>query len=311
MPQEKPKRIIQKVVYQCLGYREGERILLITDDSLKDLAEYFYHGIKTLGVEVILLRIIPRRIHGEEPPPEVAAALRTTDIALLITEKSLSHTRARQKACRKYGVRIASLPGITIDILNRSIDIDYKTMQAQAKKLARKLSCANEVRIKTKLGTDLTMSIKGRKALEDNGLYVKNGAFGNLPAGEVCIAPVEGTTEGTLIVDASFSSIGKLDKPIKVEIKDGYARKINDARLKRTLSGLGKSALNIAEFGLGLNPKARVSGNILEDEKALNTAHIALGDNLSFAGRVKAKCHLDGVFLNPIVYLDNKKLTVS
>ncbi|MCM8779406.1 MAG: aminopeptidase [Candidatus Omnitrophica bacterium] len=301
-------RIVEKIVLQCLGYRKGERILIVTDDELKEIAEIFYQGIKNLGIEVLMLLIIPRKMHGEEPPPEVASALKSTDIALLVTAKSLSHTQARQIASQRYGVRIASLPGINRDIFRRSLDIDYEKLKKRTDDFSRMFNSGERVEVRTGKGTDLSFSIKGRKIFADNGLYIKRGAFGNLPAGEVCLAPREGTTQGILVIDASFAGLGKLKKPIQLRIKNGYVREISDLRLKRLLANLGKSALNIAEFGIGLNPRAKVSGNVLEDEKVIGTAHIALGNNLSFGGKVKAKCHLDGVFFKPLVWLDGKKI---
>jgi leucyl aminopeptidase (aminopeptidase T) len=301
--ERKMDKIVKKVIYRCLGYRSGERILIVTDDALCDIGEIFYSGIKRLGLEPILIRIIPRKMHGEEPPPEVAHALKASNIALLITQKSLSHTRARQIASSKYGVRIASMPSTTMQSLKRCVDIDYSDLKKRADALARKIIRAGKIRIKTDKGTELVMSIRGRKVLCDHGIYAEKGAFGNLPAGEVSIAPVEGTTNGRLIVDASFACLGKLKKPVEIDIKRGYAIKISSRKLTDILSSLGKSAFNIAELGIGLNPRACVTGNILEDEKAINTAHIALGDNLSFGGKTKAKCHLDGVFFNPRIEL--------
>ncbi|MCM8783750.1 MAG: aminopeptidase [Candidatus Omnitrophica bacterium] len=301
-------KIVDKIVYQCMGYQRGERILIITDDKLVKIAKIFYERIKNLGIEISLMCIPPRSVHGEEPPPEVTFALKATNVALLITSRSLSHTYARQSASKKYGVRIASMPGINLDILKRSLNLDYKELSNKTNRLAVVINRGKNIRVKTKKGTDVNFSIKGRKTLEDNGLYIQKGAFGNLPAGEVCIAPLEGTTQGILLIDASFAMLGRLRKPIELEAKNGIVVKINDTRLKRLLSRMGKSALNIAEFGIGLNPKAIISGNILEDEKATGTAHIALGDNLSFGGRTKAKCHLDGVFLNPEVWVDEEKI---
>lgn len=303
-------RVVDKIVYQCMGYRKGERILIITDDQLIQIANFFYERIKILGIETLCMRIIPRRVHGEEPPPEVASALKTTHIALLITSKSLSHTLARQIASRKHGVRIASMPGITLDILRRSLDIDYEKLYTETKRLAKILNKGRNVRVTTERGTDVSFSIKGRKIFEDNGIYTQRGAFGNLPAGEICLSPLEGTTQGKLIVDASFAGWGKLEEPLKFEIKDGFVKKINNLKLKKFLSAMGKSAYNIAEFGIGLNPKAKITGNVLEDEKAKNTAHFALGDNLSFGGRIRARCHLDGVFRKPQIWVDGVKLVI-
>jgi len=291
-----------------MGYKKGEKLLIVTDDKLFAMGEIFYQGALYLGIDAILLKIKTRKIHGEEPPPPAAEILEKVDVALLVTEKSLSHTRARQTASKKFGVRIASLPGITRDVFERSLLIDYEDLKKKADKLAAILTEGKSIRVETKKGTGLDFSIDGRRGMADNGFYAKRGSFGNLPAGEVCIGPLEGTTKGTLVVDASFGGIGKLNKPVEIIIKKGKAVKISSPELKKLLRPMGEKALNIAEFGLGLNPKAKITGNVLEDEKAINTAHIALGDNRSFGGKVKAPCHLDGVFKQPGVFIDGRKI---
>jgi leucyl aminopeptidase (aminopeptidase T) len=68
--------------------------------------------------------------------------------------------------------------------------------------------------------------------------------------------------------------------------------------------GSSDAARNVAEFGIGTNPNAVLSGNILEDEKILGTIHVAFGSNNTFGGRVSAGVHLDAVVMNPTVYID-------
>ena len=125
------------------------------------------------------------------------------------------------------------------------------------------------------------------------------------------IAPVEGTANSIFIVDASFAGIGKLKNPIKVKVKDGFAINFNGykaKKLERLLDSVGRDAKNIAEFGIGTNPKAKISGNILEDEKVAGTCHIALGNNAGFGGKVNVQLHLDGIIKKPTIWIDNKKI---
>ena len=154
------------------------------------------------------------------------------------------------------------------------------------------------------------MSIEGRKA-EEGTLIKEKGSFHNLPSGESCLAPVEGTANGTFIVDASF--LEKVDKPIKLTVKEGYVVDIRGgktaAKLKKLLKSIGdKNAYNIAELGIGTNDKAKITGEILEDEKVLGTAHIALGNNISYGGKINVPIHLDGVFFKPTIFVDDKKI---
>lgn len=302
------KEIIETIVKKCLGYKKGESFLIVCDDKLYPLAYDFYKRTRLLNVKSILLQMAPRKMHGEEPPEAIAAALKQADLAILLTSVSLSHTKARKVASSKFGTRIASLPGITEEVLKRSIRLNYPHLKKKVARVARLLTKGKKIEIYTDKGTHLTMSIKGRKGFSDNGLYVKKSAFGNLPAGEACIAPCEGTANGRLVVDSSFPLAGRLKRPIEIIIKNGYAQDIPSPKIRSLTRSLGRCVLNVAELGIGLNPKAKVTGNVLEDEKVEGTAHIAFGNNKSFGGKVSCPTHLDFVFFKPLILVDGARL---
>lgn len=306
----KIKLIAKNILNQCMGLNKSENLLIVTDNILKDVGKIFLESGNSITENSKLISIKPMEEHGEEPPSEVEKALLHSDVALLITSKSLSHTNARKQACNG-GTRIASMPGINLDIVKRSLNIEYNKLDRELSKYSKKFNSANNLKIKSKNGTKLSMSIKKREAFIDNGLYLEKGDFGNLPAGEICLAPKEGTTGGTLVIDGSFPEMGKLSEPIKVQIREGKVENVNNDKIKKRLKKYGKKAYNIAEVGVGFNPKAVVSGNVLEDEKVFGTAHIAFGDNRSFGGYIEVPCHLDAVFLNPKIFLDNKLLTIN
>jgi leucyl aminopeptidase (aminopeptidase T) len=298
------------ILRKCMHAGKNEVVLIVTDHNKLELAKPFLSCAAGIAKMAVMITMKPRRIDGEEPPRNIAVAMKNADVVLILTTRSLSHTKARKEAC-KAGARIASMPGITADILKSAIDVDYRKLAKVNAKFSLLITKAKTVRITTAKGTDLSFSVRGRKCEPDSGIYSKKGSWGNLPAGEVYIAPVEGSANGVYVVDASMSGIGRLAAPLKFTVKNGLAVKIegrNARDLKKQIAGLGKSALNIAEFGIGTNPKAIVSGIVLEDEKALHTCHIAIGSNTSFGGKTKAKCHLDGVIRNPTVWLDSRKV---
>lgn len=304
-------KAVNVVLKKCLNLRKNESILIITDSKLYNLAvEFLYQAAKTTN-KVKLATIPIPKVNGTEPPKGIAKEMLKYDVEILITTKSLSHTNARIKASKK-GARIVTMPGITKQILERTIDIDYNKLQKLHKKLADIMDKGKKAAITTKSGTKLSFSIKGRKAYgRDTGLFTKKGSFGNLPTGEIFIAPVERTANGAYIVDASFAGIGKLRTPLKFNVKNGYVKKIEgkDAKkLQNLLNPLGKKAGNIAEFGIGTNNKAKITGNILEDEKAIGTCHIALGNNIGFGGKTNVQLHLDGIIKKPTIFIDNKKI---
>ena len=299
------------VFKKCLALKKNEKVLIITDSKLYDISKLFYNVAKKTTKTIKIIKIPIPKVSGTEPSKEVAKEMLNYDIELLITTKSLSHTKARKNAC-KNGARIASMPGITKDMIKRTIDINYNQLIKNNKKIADILDKGKKIRLKTKLGTDLEFSINGRKAYgRESGIYDKKGKWGNLPEGEIFIAPVEGTANGVYVVDASFASIGKLKNPIKLFVKNGYAIKIigkNAKKLENLLNSVGKEARNMAEFGIGTNEKAKVTGKVLEDEKVKGTCHIALGNNDGFGGKVNVQLHLDGVIRKPTIFVDDKKI---
>jgi leucyl aminopeptidase (aminopeptidase T) len=176
--------------------------------------------------------------------------------------------------------------------------------------VADALKKVSEIHVKTELGTDITFPIKKRKIIQSTGVLRKIGESGNIPSGEVYMAPVEEKANGVVVFDGSIAGIGLLKDPVTVEFINGYAEKISgkvDARvLSRFLNKEGQLARNLGEFGIGTNYKAELCGDILEDEKVLGTIHFAFGNNISMGGSIDVPLHIDGIVLKPTVYADGK-----
>jgi len=293
---------------RSLRVKRTEKVVIVTDRDQRQIARAFFDASREITQDTIIVEMIPREMHGEEPPSIVAEAMKKADVAVLVTAKSLSHTAARRKAVGS-GTRIASMPGVTADIMKRCLDLDYQKVKRLTNRIADLLDKGEQVEVATRLGTQLSMNIKGRRAHGRNGgVFAKSGSWGNLPEGEASIAPVEGKTNGEYLVDISMSlHAGLLGKPIRVTVENGYAVKVTGSRkLLEALKTHGKNARNIAELGIGTNYKARPRGNVLEDEKVLGTCHIALGNSLSLGGKVDAPLHLDGVIKNPTIFIDGR-----
>ena len=291
----------------AMGLKSDEIALIICDQKSRRIGYSLLTATKTAR-EAVLIEINERESNGEEPPSLVANAMLHCDIALIPTTKSMSHTKARKAACDN-GARIATLPGITEDMMERTLDVDYKEMGTLSNRFADLISIANKVEIFTEKGTNLRFSIEGREGHPDTGICQTPGDFSNLPAGEAYIAPVEGTASGTLIIDGSLAAYGLLKEPLLINIEEGLivGLKGDGANfLRNTRDKYGRNAWNVAELGIGTNPKATITGNVLEDEKVKGTIHIAFGDNSTFGGNVSVDSHLDGVIEEPTLILDGK-----
>lgn len=301
--------ISKKILVDCLGTKAGEHFLVLTDDVKEELAQQLYKAAQDMGLTSMLLKIPKMRKSGEEPPEAAAEAMKHVDVAVCITEHSLTHTNARKDAA-SVGVRIATMPGITKEMfLKGAINADYTEVEKITNNVSRILTSAHNIVIE-KEEYRLELNIRGRSAVRSTGRYLEKGQSGNLPSGEAYIAPVEGTSHGSVLVDGSLAGIGKLKSPVLLTVEKGLLIGADGDKADEWLKMLGdsKAARNVAEFGIGTNPNAILTGNILEDEKILGTIHVAFGSNNTFGGNVSAGVHLDAVILSPTVYLDGKMI---
>jgi len=291
----------------CMNVKSDETVLVVTDTRKLRIAEALAYASAMTGAQTTVSIMKPAESHGEEPPKTIREAMKAADVVFIPTSRSLSHTDARREASKR-GARIASMPGITEDMMSiGGLTANYTEIAELTNKLALMLEKTREVEITTPSGTNLKMIIEGRKPIRDIGLYHNPGDWGNLPAGEACLAPVENAAQGILVID----HMGEIVRtPVKIVIENGRAINFAGAdalKLKNILDGADENAFNIAELGIGTNRKARLTGEVLEDEKVLGTVHVALGDNTSFpGGRNKSRIHLDGMLLKPTLKMDGK-----
>ena len=309
------KDIARRVLTINLAVKPGENFIVITDTVKEPIGRALFEAGLELGVESQIFIMKPRSRNAEEPPKPIAEAWKYADVFIAPTRYSLTHTQARKKAT-EAGARGATMPGITEDIFIRTLSIDYRgTVLKLGTKMLNKLKNSREVRVRTESGTDIKFEVKGREFHLDSGIYDRPGSFGNLPAGEVYVAPVEGTGEGVVVVDGSISGgIGIVKTPVTIEVHEGYVTSIKGGeearRLKEVLESVGKKeAFNFpAELGIGCNPAAKIVGVVLEDEKVYGTIHLAIGDNSTIGGNVIAGIHIDCVLMKPTLIVDGETI---
>ena len=306
-------RSIETVLVDCMGLSSSETLLVVTDPKRMPIAERLVVHARELGAETLLMEMSEREANGTEPPPAVAAAMLECDVCVAPTTKSISHTAARKEANAR-GVRVATMPQITEDMLERTMAADYKEVQRRSRSLADALTRGSEVRITSPEGTDLVLGIEGREGISDDGDLTAPASFGNLPAGEGFIAPVEKGTNGVIAFDGSVFPVGLLDEPIVVRIEDGYAVEFSGPQAeawRATMEPYGPEAFAVAELGIGTNEAAELTGNVLEDEKIMGTIHVAFGDNHTFGGTVRVSSHQDGIVKVPTLTIDGRAYVES
>ena len=293
-------------IKDCMAVKKHETVLILTDDNKMEIGNKLYEVAKKYAKEAVLMVMEPRKVSGEEPPEVVAEAMKNFDVIICPTSTSITHTNAKINAV-KNGARLASMPGITEDMFEEGgITADYDEVEKLTLKFTELLTKAKTAKI-IKDEHTLEMSLEGRDGIPSPGVYRSPGESGNLPSGEAYIAPLENAVNGTMIIDGSMVGVGKLESPLYVEIQDGKLVKLEgEDAYKLQILFENPNNSTVAELGIGTNPAARLTGVILEDEKIYGTVHIAFGTNTSFGGVNKADCHLDGVIMNPTLYLDDE-----
>jgi leucyl aminopeptidase (aminopeptidase T) len=227
-----------------------------------------------------------------------------------------------EKCCRSFWS-----PSVTIDSFIRTIPVDYAQMERRCAAIKKTLDGAVAVCVTAPGGTDITIGLGNRKAKADDGDFSRPGSGGNLPAGETFISPENNTARGRICFDGSISTNQGtilIREPINCLVENGFVRDISGGSdadiLRQTIEaaefnaieferngklpkGSGeiyaRNARNIGELGIGLNPKAIISGNMLEDEKAFYTCHFAIGMN--YDDDAPSLIHLDGLVKKPTI----------
>lgn len=296
----------ETIVKQCLDVKKDDHVLVLNDSNDEEIIDALLEVLEGEAGLALLKEYEEPDSHGDEPPEEVAQAMKDADVVIAPTMKSLSHTDARREACDQ-GTRMATLPTINEEIWNDSLQANYERVKEISEKVYNMLEDTDEVRIETSSGTELTLDIDIDTFNTDTGLIGSPGDFGNLPAGETDGAAVN--AEGTLVIDHCVVS----GEGAELEIRDNEVVAYRGEEGTRLQEGLSQfeCVKNVAEFGFGTNPEASLIGNPLQDEKVLGTVHIAVGDNSSYVNderEVDCEVHWDCVCVEPTVWFDGEKV---
>lgn len=296
----------------CMGIKKGEKVLIITNDKTKEIAEGLASMAYIKEADPYILFHTSKDIFKVEPPELIVSCMQKADVTLVALPffegANFFHTQARKDIIKRGG-RFAMV-WITPDIAKITKEEIYKTRELSLK-IAELLTNAKEARVITDVGTDITMNIEGRKSIMLSSILDQPGNSGTVPEfAEAAIAPIEETAEGIVYVDSNMAGFeDPIVNPIIWKVKGGRVIEIKGGeeaeRLKDLLQDKDHNAYNIAELGVGVVDKFRKFGDP-DDKKLLGAGHIAIGDNRFGDGLVTSQVHLDGVFKNMTLQLDGK-----
>ncbi len=299
---------------QCLGVRQGEQVVLLTDEGTDGLVvTWLLESVEARDGVPIVARMPVPRLPGAEPPPAVAAMMREAGAVIELTSLFIGSSLARRSATER-GVRYLAMPGVRMETFRPGgpLDVDFEQLRADAERVGRAWSSAREFRLTTPGGTDLRGSVEGRPGRVLHGMAREPGAYMAPPDIESGTAPVEGTASGVVVIDGDllFMGQGPLDDAVVLHVEDGRVVGIEGrerARLTRMFERCADEQMaNLAEVSMAFNPAGTICAVPMETESARGTAHVALGNSMAYGGRVNAIAHLDCVMRDATLELDGR-----
>lgn len=292
----------------CLKLSAADRVLVLTDLQTLDCGQAFAAAAESLDcpTETIVLPDEGRPL--KQVPEQLASKLddRTIVVNALVGDAAeipfrIEWIRLIEDSGR---IRLGHSPGIDADMMvSGALNVDYRQMVRRAEMLIEAFKGADTIRVRTPAGTDLEMKVAGRSFVSDLEATLELGV--NMPCGEVYCCPVEDGANGTLVVDGCYGSAGIVPTPVTMTVNNGkvVTCACADSAILADISALldtDSGSRTIAELGIGLNPGARLTGRMLEAEKANETAHIAFGANDDMpGGQNKSSTHIDYLIKAP------------
>lgn len=303
----------RKLVGHCTATKAGERGLVVLDSATDPLiAEAISQALRESGAAAVTIRVDQARTDSDEVAPAVAAAMKASDVIFLAVQVSLTHTVATKEACAA-GARVAALTQWVPEMLEKGgIEADFHAIEPRVLRVAAVWDKGSSVRVTNAAGTDITLDITGREGTPHAKTgVVRKGTFHPIPDIEAPVSIV--SANGTIVCDASipYLGIGVLSEPVTLTVRDGNVTAISGGAAADTVRKSWEeladpNVYNVAELGIGMNPKCELTGRMLEDEGVASTCHFGIGSSYTLGGNVKAKCHYDFVLHDPTIEVDGE-----
>jgi leucyl aminopeptidase (aminopeptidase T) len=300
----------RRAMVAVLELQPSDRVLVVQDPQCRKCSEAFYQAALAEGCATTAYELPAHGRPLTTMPEGMAALVDGQDVVINVMSGSSDEVPFRIEwltLLEEHGLRVGHSPNIREDMMEGGpMDVDYGLMADRAGRLIDALDPAVSVRISTDRGTDVTIDLRDRRFVTDVRITeTERGA--NLPCGEIYCAPVEDGADGVLVVDGPIGGEGAPPSPVTLEIEAGRVTSVRcdvpQWRQRITeLLDTDAGARTIGELGIGLNPKARLVGIMLEDEKADRTAHIAFGSNIGMPGGVnESSTHIDYLIHRPTI----------
>lgn len=180
-------------------------------------------------------------------------------------------------------------PAEYIRRMDNAYDIDYDMLKKECGKRKAELKETTGIVLTTGEGHQLSIAYKDREWHVDAG-------DGDLPCGEVYVAPIEQQTRGEVWFEKLYLEDAGVFEDVVLSVEDGVVVRSSHPQVNAFLEGLEVCDRTVCELGFGMNPNVRdLCGCTVLDEKMHDTFHIAIGANVMFGGKNQASIHMDFV----------------
>lgn len=302
------------VVDTCAAIQSEEDVLIVTDWQVANVAERVAAAANERDANVTLISMKPREYDGNEPPATVAAAMLEADVIITPVYRSITHSEAVADA-KERGARVISMVKFTEkQLIEGGLYADYEAMRPHCEEMARKFTEADEARVTSPQGSDITFSLAGRNGNSHSGIADEPGSFTALVHIEANISPVEGTANGTAVFDGAIPNldIGVLEENVRMTVEDGSVINVSGgteaAKITRVWAEHDDPAVyNIAQLAVGMNPKCHhFNGLFSNDHGRYGNIHLGIGTSSNLGGTTRASVHFDAMMAEATLELDGE-----
>jgi 2,5-dihydroxypyridine 5,6-dioxygenase len=308
-------RSIRKILSLC-ELRPNDILAIYTDTGKSpSIVEGFYGAALALDIEPLMLMMPhPHKMLQEPSKPALLAMKAATMVADLSTEQWL-YTNGLNEILDS-GSRVLQVLSTEHTIVKMT---PTEALIHRAERAADLFTKAKEIRITSDSGTNVVANCEGRRGTGQDGIVRKPGDWDSTPSSIFCVAPIEGSVEGTLVLEpgdfmwTTPQEILVSDRTT-ITIKNGRATAIEggaDAtRMEKWLASFGDpNSYVVAHTGFGGDPRASID-QAQEVESIEGCINIALGANIArlLGGKNKAKSHLDLMMMKQSMFADEECL---
>lgn len=302
--------------------KEGETVIITADTESDErvvnaaAASAFALGAKPMVIWLPAACGVGKAADPMLPVDALTGALSQADAWVEFNNRWLLYSTPFERAMEKNSkLRYLCLVGMDTDMMVRVIGrVNQEELSKFLHYVTDMTAAAKHMKITTPAGTDLEFDIEPEHKLTcDDGDAAQPGM--HMLGGQICFIPCFDSINGTLVFDGSLTPpCGFLTEPVVMKVEKG--RVVDFKGGKQALEfreWLGSfndpNMFRLAHGCYGFNPGAKLTGNILEDERVWGSTEWGLGYLSAIDAPpvgIDAKSHTDGICLNSSVWLDSE-----